>query len=412
MRLRLMSEYFSAREAATGRLLAELVAELLRQRADLQVSVISGRRPYRAQTETLAASEVQQSGRLRVVRLGRTGWRSRGATGRIADDLVFTLGSALSGWAGPRSDVTLVTTSPATLPLAALGLWRLRREPYVYLMYDVYPDIAVASGFIRRTSWSVRGFAALQRLMSRQAAAVIVLGDCMAEELVKRYDVARDKVHVVPNWWSPVYLGHARTRPTGAPLTLTYAGNLGHAQEFSTLLDALPGLLGDVHVEFIGEGERRADLEARVQREGHGRASFLPYLSEEDLASHLHTATDVALVTLNAEVSGLAVPSKTYNLLAAGLPLLAVMSEHGEIARMIRRSGCGVVVSPGDTAGLQAAVLRLRDPAARAEMARRARALADEFTLARASARMLGVLESVAGASGGVRPPADEGATL
>lgn len=43
--------------------------------------------------------------------------------------------------------------------------------------------------------------------------------------------------------------------------------------------------------------------------------------------------------------------------MAAGLPVVAVMSERSEVARIIREEECGVVVKPGDSWALADAIL-------------------------------------------------------
>jgi glycosyltransferase involved in cell wall biosynthesis len=78
-------------------------------------------------------------------------------------------------------------------------------------------------------------------------------------------------------------------------------------------------------------------------------------------------------VTLEPALEGLVVPSKFYGVLAAGRPVIFVGSPEGELARVIRDSGCGAVVTSGDAIGLARTVRELAaDPERMAEMGRRA----------------------------------------
>ncbi|MBZ9714123.1 glycosyltransferase family 4 protein [Deinococcus multiflagellatus] len=388
MRLRVLSEYYGLHDTSTGKLLAELVQELLRQQPHLRVEVVTGARPYRV-TANPQQPEPQLD-RLQVTRLQRTAWRHKGLLGRLADDLHFTLSAFLSSLAGPKADFTLVVTNPPVLPLAALALSRLGRGRFVYLMHDIYPDIAVASGQLSARHPATRLFGLLQRRLLHGADRIVVLGTCMAAEVQRRYRAAAERIDVVPNWWSPQFLGTARPQPSG-PLTLTYAGNLGRAQEFDTLLRGLPDQ--QVQLELIGEGERLSALREQVAAQGLTQVQFLPYMAEPALAHHFHSHTDVGLILLQPGVSGLAVPSKSYNLFAAGLPVLAVLSPDSEIGQLIRRHGNGVVVSPGDDAGFQAALRTLQDPVQRAQMATRAQALLPEYSLQAAAQRLWTTLD-------------------
>ena len=66
-------------------------------------------------------------------------------------------------------------------------------------------------------------------------------------------------------------------------------------------------------------------------------------------------------------MSGLAVPSKFYGILAAGRPVLFIGPEESEVARVIREREIGVVVQPGDSEGLIRAILTYRDAPERRE---------------------------------------------
>src|ERR1035441_9183365 len=52
-------------------------------------------------------------------------------------------------------------------------------------------------------------------------------------------------------------------------------------------------------------------------------------------------ACDVAILSLVPGMLGLAVPSRTYNLMAAGKPIIALVSECSEVAMVVREEGIG-----------------------------------------------------------------------
>jgi glycosyltransferase involved in cell wall biosynthesis len=59
-------------------------------------------------------------------------------------------------------------------------------------------------------------------------------------------------------------------------------------------------------------------------------------------------ACDVSILALVPGMLGLGVPSRTYNLMAAGKPVIALVSEASETAKVVREEGIGWVVEPGD----------------------------------------------------------------
>jgi len=89
------------------------------------------------------------------------------------------------------------------------------------------------------------------------------------------------------------------------------------------------------------------------------------------------------------------VPSKLYPILAAGRTVLALAPETSDVARVIRRSGCGVVADPDDPVSLATMVRELAcDPGRVARMSRRAVAIAPEFSLETELQRFVEVVEA------------------
>src|ERR1700733_13929763 len=77
-------------------------------------------------------------------------------------------------------------------------------------------------------------------------------------------------------------------------------------------------------------------------------------------------------------MEGLIVPSKFYGIAAAGRPTIAVCDPTGEIATLVERHDCGVVVTPGHGVAFAEAIRSIaRDPERAAEMGRNARAMLD-----------------------------------
>ena len=111
---------------------------------------------------------------------------------------------------------------------------------------------------------------------------------------------------------------------------------------------------------------------------GLDNVRFLPLQPYEDLPALL-ASSDVLLVPLDPSKSALSVPSKLYNFMAAGRPILGFVPESSEVARIIRRTGCGVVAEPGSPDGLAGALVPLMaSPGKREELGRRARAFVEE----------------------------------
>jgi glycosyltransferase involved in cell wall biosynthesis len=125
------------------------------------------------------------------------------------------------------------------------------------------------------------------------------------------------------------------------------------------IVDAAARLRNNHAISFllIGDGKRKQEVVRRCASDGLHNVVMLPYVPQEQLPTSL-AAADLALVSLRPQMEGLVLPSKLYGIMAAGVPIVAVGCENGELARVIRRADCGCVVQNGEQlaaaiAGLQ-----------------------------------------------------------
>jgi glycosyltransferase involved in cell wall biosynthesis len=250
----------------------------------------------------------------------------------------------------------------------------------------VYPDVLVASGLFKRNSPFVSALAVIQRALYRSMTRIIVIGRDM-EALVARASTSPRQIVRIPNWADA-----DQVRPTprdGNPLlaklrladkfVIQYSGNMGRTHGLECLADAADRLRGadDIHFLFIGTGAKKQWLERAVQERGLTNVTLLPYQPREALGVSLG-ACDLAIISFVAGMAGVSVPSRMYNVMAAGKPILAVADPESELARLVREEMIGWVTSPGDAAGIVDTILEAkRDVGQLAEMGQRARRAAE-----------------------------------
>jgi colanic acid biosynthesis glycosyl transferase WcaI len=252
-----------------------------------------------------------------------------------------------------------------------------------------------------------QGLLHLRDASLRAAAVNVVVGEGMAE-IVRQRGIPSERIRVIPNWCDdedirPIARLDNPLRRDWAlsdRFVVGYSGNLGRGHEFETILAAAKRLRSEQHLcfLFIGGGNKFAELADRVRGDGLDHLfRFLPYQERNVLRFSLGVP-DIHLISLLPELEGLIVPSKLYGIAAAGRPIIAVTARDGEVARLVRRHDCGIVVEPGDGELLADTIRRLRaDPTQLAEMGHRARAMLDgDFTRRHAFERWRRVIEEIA----------------
>jgi glycosyltransferase involved in cell wall biosynthesis len=125
-------------------------------------------------------------------------------------------------------------------------------------------------------------------------------------------------------------------------INFLFAGNLGRLQGLDFLFEIISSVKNSkVHFSFIGNGALLSELKETVQKRELKNVSFLGTFPRNEQNTFLN-ACHFGMVTLAQEIYGLGVPSKSYNILAAGKPIFFIGNKKSEIASMITDYGCGV----------------------------------------------------------------------
>lgn len=301
-----------------------------------------------------------------------------------------------------RADVVVTMTDPPMLAAVGPMISFFKRNQVVHWAQDLYPEVAEELGVLPRGNVVSRMLRDISSIALRHGDAVVSIGRCMTARLRAR-GVVYGRIREIPNWSPPLDSVDAKTNSfraslgVGEAFVVAYSGNMGLAHEFDAILDAA-AMLRDRRVVFlmIGGGPRRAEVEAEASRLGLDNVRFLPPQPREALAESL-SAADAHLVTMRSNLCGLVVPSKFYGVLAAGRPCLFVGPAESEVARVIRESGAGRVVAPGDGKELAAAILEwMEAPGSHAVACRNALEAGVEATPDVAVRAFMEMLESLA----------------
>jgi len=136
-----------------------------------------------------------------------------------------------------------------------------------------------------------------------------------------------------------------------------YMGNMGRTHGVDTLAAAALRMrnIAGLHFLFIGWGARKAALEEMVAEERLSHVTVLPGCSQDELAMHANAA-DIVVIAFQEGMAGVSVPSRMYNVMAAGKPILAVAESHSELAYVVLEERIGWVVAPNDVEALAAAI--------------------------------------------------------
>jgi len=370
------------------------------------IQVITSQQLYEDARASLPATEVVDG--VHIHRIPTTRFGRSGLLGRAFDYASFY---ALM-WRYIRKlarsgDIIVAKTDPPLLCIPAMNAARQRGGLLVNWLQDVYPEVAIRLGVPLVKGPLGRALAHMRDASLRAAKANVVVGELMAETLHQR-GITDDRIHVIPNWCDdediqplPSISNALRRKwDLGNYFVIGYSGNLGRVHEFDTVLAAAERLRNNSNILFlfIGGGKKFDELARHVRQRSLDHVfRFMPYQDRATLKYSL-AVPDVHLVSLRPELEGLIVPSKFYGVAAAGRPLIALTARDGEVARLVRRHDCGLVVEPGDSEALVTAIRHLSEnEESLGRMGHRARQMLDtHFSRQHAFNRWSSVLEALA----------------
>jgi len=242
-----------------------------------------------------------------------------------------------------KADLFLVSNPPfATLiPLFV-------NNPYKILIYDIYPDALVEFGYFKKGSLLIRMWEKSNRRVFAKAQKVYTLTKEMKSR-VGQYTESK-KIEVVPIWTDNDFLkpilksNNPFIKQMGweDKFIVMYSGNLGKSHPVEILFElAKQCEQPEIHFVIIGGGDKYEMINQRILDADLTNIILLPWQATEILPYSL-AGGDLAIVTLGEEAAELSIPSKTFNLMSVGVPILGISPSSSALAELIKSEKIGL----------------------------------------------------------------------
>lgn len=258
-----------------------------------------------------------------------------------------------------KGDKVLVVTTPPLMPFIAALASVLRGGSYVLLIHDNYPEILIAAQKTKDNSFLVKFAEFFNRWLYKYAAKIIVCGRDM-QKLVERKTSGLDiPIAYIPNWAELEQVAPASREENillkelglEDKFVFLYAGNMGYPNDLESFLYCAEKLLKEknekLHFIFLGAGVKRKWLEREVSEKELSNITLLEPKPRSEQNIFLN-ACDVAIVSLVKKMRGVSMPSRTYNILAVGKPILALAEEDSEVAMVVEEDAVGWIAPPNE----------------------------------------------------------------
>jgi len=256
-----------------------------------------------------------------------------------------------------KGDKILVVTTPPSMPFIVALASLFRGGSYILLIHDNYPEILIAVEKTSESSLLVKVIEFFNRWLYKYAAKIIVCGRDMKKLVGRKTDGLDIPIVYIPNW---AEIEQVSPQPREENILLEelglkekfvflYAGNMGHPNDLESVIFCAEKLLEDdkFHFIFLGAGVKRRWLETQVSEKNLKNLTLLAPKPRSEQNIFLN-ACDVAIVSIVKKMRGVSMPSRTYNILAVGKPILGLVEPDSEVAFVVEEDAVGWTVAPNE----------------------------------------------------------------
>ena len=344
----IVSELFPPDETSTAFIMGE-IANAMSQKYD--VKVITGPEIYDKRKKLDPNNSFRLNDNIKIFRVKTIDADKNTIKGKIETVLVssFKIAKEVKKHVKPEDKVLMVTNPLPLVVLMAKLKSKIGFELNI-LVHDIFPENAKPSHIYIPFASVVKK---IYDISYAKADLLIALGRDMKLVLEKKLIGFKNfpQIVIIENWTDIVNI-RPNERACDNKIVIEYAGNIGRGQGLSSFITNLKKSNNNkLKFDLYGTGALEETLKTFVKNNNIKDVEFhgAYFRSQQNVVLN---NCDIALVTLAEGLYGLGVPSKTYNIMAAGKPILFIGHTDSEIALLIKEKGFGYVFSEEDEKGI------------------------------------------------------------
>ncbi len=243
-----------------------------------------------------------------------------------------------------KNDKIVFYSNPPTNVFIHLFLPKLN---FGYILFDIYPDL-IRDSFQQNkfVDYILNIWKNANRRAFNKANYLIYISHGMYKPLLNYTNGT--KLNYVGLWSSLLNIkaglevsNLSRNYKTKDELLLVYSGNLGVHHPIEKILEIAKKVKNE-NIKFIicGSGSKYKLLESEIENLHLEHVKLIPKLPQNDYLDLINSA-DFMFVTNSITASNLSIPSKIFDILALGKPIIALCHEHSDLFEIIEKYEIG-----------------------------------------------------------------------
>jgi len=267
-------------------------------------------------------------------------------------------------------DLVFVTTNPPIAPFLAFFFKKIKNWPYILLVWDIYPDIIEGSDRFKVFKPLFVLWRWLNGKVYKNAYVVITIGEKMALTIRKQIPRLQFDIKIIPNCSDPIHIRpipkeenwFAQRYNLTDKFVVLYSGKMGLSHDIETILKAAKLLASyeDIIFLFIGQGPGYNFIQEFIKRESLPNILLLPLQSDEVFPFSIAVG-DIGIVSIQKGMENLMMPSKLYDMMAAGLAIIGISNGENDLRDTIERYNIGINEPSGDWENLVKDIIFLKN---------------------------------------------------
>jgi len=264
------------------------------------------------------------------------------------------------GW---KPDIIYISSPPIFIGITGIFLKYFLRRKLVLEVRDIWPDSAVAAGQLKANGLAYKLASYFERFLYRRSNGIVCVSSPMRDYIKQYYKPEITVAYNGPKKEAITVVNTKKAKLKNDEIRMAYAGNLGLVQGMDQLLEAFgkirkSDLTNIWHLDIYGTGALEEELKSQSQKMGiNENVHFHGALPKEILSTHLREADVLYLGLISSEALDKTIPSKLFDYLIFGKPILAAIT--GEGKDILENNQANLVLASCDSENIVNGIVKL-----------------------------------------------------
>ena len=262
---------------------------------------------------------------------------------------------------GDFDKIFIYAPSPITVGfLGIVAAKKFKCKSYLWI-HDLWPESVKIAGGI-----NIKSILFLIDRMTRfiyNKTDLLLVQSPLFKKYLEKQNVNLEKVIYYPyyaeEFYKPVIPSNKIVSQFPKGFNLLFAGNIGNAQSFDTIVDAINLIKErDINVIILGDGRDKERIKTKIESLELSHKFYFLGSYPPKLMPDYFSAADALLITLKkADIFSYTIPGKLQSYLACGKPIVGALDGIGK--QIIEDSNSGLCVDAEDFVGLSENIIKM-----------------------------------------------------